>query len=235
MEVDFYDWRAWVVLIILVFIVLWIYMKMTDDATHSRTKTSAQDSVPPPSYPDVETFSDTVTCDDPKTTEEQEITRLPVVLSLTREEAREHDTIREQQKQGQSAGERECIKVFRELYGSDVIVQTRKCDWLINPMTGRALELDVFSPGAMVACEYDGAQHRKVVPRFHPHGVKSLEYQQWKDRYKDAACKHRGVHLIRVPDTIHIKEIRQYILERLPRGRVTARKTTIEGRTRSYL
>ena len=213
MEVDFYDWRAWVILIVIVFIVLWIYMKIAGDdpATGENMSTGGTST-------EEKRRSAVVTTVTESDTGEEEPERIPAVLSLTREEAREHDTVVEQQKQGQSAGERECVKVFRELYGSEVVVQTRKCKWLVNPMTGRALELDVFAPEAMVACEYDGAQHRKVVPRFHPYGQKSLEYQQWKDAYKDAACKHKGVHLIRVPDTVPVSKIRSYILARLPEG-----------------
>lgn len=217
MEVDFYDWRAWVILIIIVFIVLWIYIKLSGSDSRSGTRTSSYDA-PTRSKEDVRVGSPLiVTTVSDQDASDEAITQLPTVLSLTREEVREHDTFSEQ-KQGQSAGERECIKVFRELYGSEVVVQTRKCKWLVNPMTGKALELDVFAPRAMVACEYDGAQHRKVVPRFHPYGQKSLEYQQWKDAYKDAACKHRGVHLIRVPDIVPVNKIRGYILARLPEG-----------------
>ena len=206
MEVDFYDWRAWIILIIVLLIVLWIYIKVSGDVTSSRTRSRTQERTDRRS-PRVVTHTAT----------RQVTTRMPVITSVTRDEAREHDMV--QPHKSQSAGERECAKVFRELYGDDVVVQTRRCKWLINPLTGRALELDVFAPNAMVACEYDGIQHRKIVPRFHPLGQKSFEYQQWKDAYKDAACVHQGVHLIRVPDTVHIAQIRDYILERLPAGR----------------
>ena len=210
-------WEAWLIVILFVLVIIWIYMKVSDvTLTQTVTNTSTQ--------------TDTHTNDQ------------PVVSSLTtgdhtltREEAEEHDSTVDEYRAyaimprpednvantniidtAQSVGERECMKVFKEFYGSSVQAHVRSLNWLTNPLTGRRLELDMFAPNAMVACEYDGEQHSKVVPKFHPYGERSLEYQKWKDRFKDAACKENGVHLIRVPHTVQLKSIRQYIIDRLP-------------------
>src|SRR4051794_27306616 len=39
--------------------------------------------------------------------------------------------------------------------------------WLINPRTGRALELDCFNAKMRLAVEYDGVAHRKFTRAFH--------------------------------------------------------------------
>ena len=45
---------------------------------------------------------------------------------------------------------------------------TIRPDWLKYPKTNKNLELDMYNAELKLACEYDGVQHTKFVPLFHP-------------------------------------------------------------------
>ncbi|CAH6419524.1 Hypothetical protein POVR2_LOCUS26, partial [uncultured virus] len=116
----------------------------------------------------------------------------------------------------QSKGEKKCQEVLEELTGHKCRVQVRDLPELKNPKTKRNLELDLYIPELSLAVEYDGAQHRKVVKKFHRNGQADLDAQRERDVLKDALCKQAGIHLIRVPDTVKLADIRKYIADRLP-------------------
>lgn len=150
------------------------------------------------------------------------VLRSPLVITLlTQEEAFTEDVVEEKAKVEfkQSVGEAECYRVFCELFGKEEVhVQSRNIPWLINPLTHRHLELDIYVPRWKIACEYNGEQHYNIVSRFHRHGQESLDYQKWKDNVKVDLCDANGHYLITVPYWIAVKEIRQYILSNLPKG-----------------
>eukprot|EP00668_Euglena_longa_P035091 GGOE01045073.1.p1 GENE.GGOE01045073.1~~GGOE01045073.1.p1 ORF type:complete len:229 (+),score=47.56 GGOE01045073.1:115-801(+) len=68
--------------------------------------------------------------------------------------------------------------------------------WLINPTTGRRLELDMYCHELALAVEYDGIQHAQFTELFHKDRA-DFEAQQHRDRVKDARCRENGVVLIR--------------------------------------
>ena len=109
-----------------------------------------------------------------------------------------------------SKGERECRRVlqylFRRPFGK------ARPDFLRNPVTGgrHNMELDCYDPSLRLAVEYDGAQHYKYIPYFH--GTKAaFENQKYRDLLKDQMCQAAGVHLIRVPYTVKLEDIKGHI------------------------
>jgi hypothetical protein len=70
-------------------------------------------------------------------------------------------------------------------------------NWLVNPSTGRALELDLYCPDRRLAVEYDGPHHYTFPNRYHA-TVQEFEAQRERDATKGAACKREGVELVRV-------------------------------------
>jgi len=228
------DWQTWVVIIIVIFIVLWIYIKVSDP-TLTSTGTSTQN----PDINTVKTGTNEKPCNEERIpivaslTESSEqspttsfphpsptpgLFATPGVAFLTKEEADDEEELNEIRKDpAQSIGERECTKVFRELFGQhSIVIQTRNIPWLVNPLTNRKLELDVWCPTRRIACEYNGEGHYKVVKKFHKFGERSLNYQIWKDNIKIQKCKENDVHLITVPYWIKPQDIRQYIIDALP-------------------
>jgi len=73
--------------------------------------------------------------------------------------------------------------------------------WLINPETGRKLELDGYCEELQLAFEYDGEWHYQNNAR---PGL--LNSQQNRDKVKNRLCKENGVSLIRIPYFIENKE-----------------------------
>ena len=61
--------------------------------------------------------------------------------------------------------------------------------WLLNPKTGRCLELDFYSEEGKIAIEVNGGLHYNV--RFNP----NLEDQKYRDTLKAKILKDRGIRL----------------------------------------
>lgn len=131
----------------------------------------------------------------------------------------------------QSRGERRCQEALESMYPGEKFLTQVRMDELKNPDTKCNLELDIYCPRLKLALEYDGRQHAEVVPRFHPNGEADLKAQQQRDALKDELCKKAGIFLIRVPHTIPLAQIEDYIRYRLPEN-VEARQLALRTQTR---
>ena len=78
-------------------------------------------------------------------------------------------------------------------------------DWLRNPETGAALELDMYSRERRLAVEYDGPQHYEYPNGVH-RSVGEYEAQRRRDACKDARCAEMGVRLLRVRASSSVHE-----------------------------
>ena len=114
--------------------------------------------------------------------------------------------------------EEECRRIFEKIFKEEF--PSLHPEWLVNPITGSILELDMYCVKLKLACEYDGAQHAGFVPKFHKNEIQA-SYQQTKDREKDRICKEKGVDLIRVPHWIKYEKLEDYITGELKKiGRI---------------
>ncbi|KIA90962.1 hypothetical protein [Largemouth bass virus] len=107
----------------------------------------------------------------------------------------------------ESKGEAECRAAAYKITGKR-FYKTRPQE-LINPDTGRALELDCFNDELMLAIEYQGRQHYEYVSVFHRGGKSDLRKQHERDCYKRSLCQKLGIRLIEVPYTV--KNIEAYL------------------------
>ena len=122
-----------------------------------------------------------------------------------------------------SKGERECRRVLERIYG--VEFPTIRPDWLKSTETKMNLEIDCYAVipmkalgydsvlNAIIACEYNGKQHYKIVEKFQTQ--KSFESQIWNDDYKKKVCELYGVHYIVVPYTVKLNKIESFIRKEL--------------------
>lgn len=69
--------------------------------------------------------------------------------------------------------------------------------WLLNPETGRRMELDMVSPSGRVAIEYNGAHHY-VFPNAYHATEREFAKQRRRDDVKRALCEARGVRLVSI-------------------------------------
>lgn len=107
-----------------------------------------------------------------------------------------------------SKAEEECRVVLEELIGE-------KCppaqpDFLINPETGRRLELDCYNERYKIALEYNGIQHY-VWPNFTKQSKQEFIAQVRRDIFRVDMCDRNGVYLITVPYNVKSEYIRTYI------------------------
>jgi DNA-binding transcriptional regulator YhcF (GntR family) len=69
-------------------------------------------------------------------------------------------------------------------------------DFLVNPLSGIPLELDIYFYTAAVAFEFDGPQHTITTERFP--SKEELAEQQARDLIKDSLCARHHIKLIRI-------------------------------------
>jgi hypothetical protein len=113
-----------------------------------------------------------------------------------------------------SSGEQETCNALCRLFGR-TFVKVRP-PFLVNPETGRRLELDCFSQELMLGVEYNGIQHYVYPNPFHQTQAE-FEAQLRRDRYKVEQCKAVGVRLVVVPFTIKRANIESYLQQEFTR------------------
>ena len=70
--------------------------------------------------------------------------------------------------------------------------------WLVNPKTGKRMEIDCFCEALKTGVEVDGAQHFAYSQHMHK-SRDAYRRQQARDHMKDQLCAALGYTLIRVP------------------------------------
>jgi hypothetical protein len=76
--------------------------------------------------------------------------------------------------------------LFKRKWPNDRAYYNYRPEWLINPRTGRRLELDIYYPSQNLAIEIQGPHH-------------GLMYQEYKDQIKKEKCAARGITLETIP------------------------------------
>lgn len=83
-------------------------------------------------------------------------------------------------------------------------------DFLVNPYTGKNLELDCYNAELRLACEYNGKQHYMYTPFFH-NSEEDFIKQVYRDNLKKRLCYENDIELISVPYFMNEQQIRYYI------------------------
>lgn len=112
-----------------------------------------------------------------------------------------------------SKGERICCETLEKVY--KVPFKSEWPEWLVNPETGKRMQLDCYNDQIKIALEYNGIQHYHW-PNFTKQSYKDFINQIRRDELKTRLCKLYGVHLIVVPYTVPYEKIPDYILSKLP-------------------
>jgi len=109
---------------------------------------------------------------------------------------------------GTSSGEQATRLALERLFGM-LFVKVRP-SFLVNPETGRRLELDCFNADLSLAVEYSGVQHYNFPNAFHK-SIEQFQAQQRRDCYTADICRVRGIHLITVPFTVKNANIETFL------------------------
>ena len=106
--------------------------------------------------------------------------------------------------------EKLCKKTMERLFRVKFVKVRPK--WLINPKTGRRLELDNYNDD--LAVEYNGITHY-VHPNWTHQSREDFIKGVERDRVKAEICRKRGIDLITVPHTVPYGLIYDYIIREL--------------------
>lgn len=116
-------------------------------------------------------------------------------------------------KRNPTLGEQFTCKALENIYG--VPFKSVWPQWLINPETGKRMEIDCYNDDLMIGAEYNGEQHYKFPNGFHD-TVEKFQAQVRRDSYKRQLCDQYGVFLIPVPYYIRNHDIERHIRDYLP-------------------
>lgn len=108
-----------------------------------------------------------------------------------------------------SKGERQMKYCLEKIYGKPF--KKVRPSWLINPKTGRRLELDCYNEELNVAGEYNGRQHYVYTPPMFHKTPEAFEEQKYRDKIKRGICNIHNIKLITVPYTVKNKNMMAYI------------------------
>ena len=112
-----------------------------------------------------------------------------------------------------SKGENYAREIIQELTGQ---MFYKTCpQWMLNPVSNKFLELDMYNDRLKLAVEYNGRQHYEYIDYFHKKKENFL-IQQYRDELKKLYCEKEGVKLIVIPYTIKKQEdIKGYLEKEL--------------------
>lgn len=86
--------------------------------------------------------------------------------------------------------------------------------WLVNPETGRQMELDGFNEQIGLAFEYQGEHHYRTVKPFKM-DTRALIKRQRMDQVKKMLCAKHEIHLLEIPHHIDPNDMPRWITERV--------------------
>lgn len=97
-------------------------------------------------------------------------------------------------------GERVCRIEIEKIYKKSIFVKTRP-KFLINPKTGRRLEIDLYCEELKIGIEYNDSRHYKN------------KKQMYRDEIKKKICEKMGIKLISIP--YNCENIYLYLIDKL--------------------
>lgn len=112
----------------------------------------------------------------------------------------------------ESKGEKECRRVLEKIFNMPFPCQ--RPSFLMNPTTGKNLEIDCCNLDLKLGVEYNGIQHYQFVPVMHK-TPEVFHQQQYRDALKKQMCENVGFTLITVPYMIKNTAIENYLVEEL--------------------
>lgn len=115
-----------------------------------------------------------------------------------------------------SIKERICREFLRKYF--NLPFQSCRPEFIFNPETNRALELDCYEGSLRLAVEFQGIHHYQYTPYLHPKGMEDFINMKRRDKLKAELCSRFGIYLIRVPHTIPNNQIGEFIEARLPKN-----------------
>lgn len=99
---------------------------------------------------------------------------------------------------------------FKRIFNAEFLKIRPK--WLVNPETGKRLELDGYNEYLKIAFEYNGPQHYEYFEHYHT-SIQDFYDQLIRDEYKEKICVENKILLIVIPYTVKPSEMQDYIID----------------------
>jgi len=115
----------------------------------------------------------------------------------------------------ESRGEMVCKQVAEEYF--QLPFRKTRPAFLKNPITGDCLELDVYNDELRLGIEYHGSQHYFYNNFYHQKSKDKFQNQQYRDFIKRDLCRQHKVHLIVVPFSLVLEDIKPFLLREFER------------------
>jgi hypothetical protein len=136
------------------------------------------------------------------------VTRLIINYTLTFE-----TFIMEDKKGNYNSKERMCKDIMEKLFPGYVFNKIRHPK-LVNPDTGRCLELDLYNAELQLAVEYNGPQHYYWMNFYHK-TKDDFEKQKTRDLIKEGYCDILNIIIIEIPNLSKYDDIKSFIVKTL--------------------
>lgn len=231
------QWKFWVVLAVIILVIAWFFTTSMSGGKRYFQQPSAHNPVPAPVHqPTVSYLPVPVEeiYDDTRDTHISSRDAIPKQVQHTRQEQVDltpnipiEAVSENSHPKSESKGEKICREVLETIYGVPFVRD--RPEWLINPETGRRMELDGWNSSLKIAFEYNGEQHYKSDHHFNRSYDMFLK-QVARDNAKVDICDSQGVYLITVPYNVPHDKIYNYIMYYLPET-VSARNARINQLT----
>lgn len=108
--------------------------------------------------------------------------------------------------------EQETCRVLSDIYQKPFV--KARPSFLLNPDTGRRLELDCYNEQLEIGAEFQGIQHEQYPNPFHKSRAQ-FDAQIRRDKIKAELCALNGVQLIVVPSSVKKGKIRDFMNQHL--------------------
>jgi len=82
--------------------------------------------------------------------------------------------------------------------------------FLLNEVTGKNLEIDLYNEELKLAIEVQGQQHYKYIPYFH-RNYEAYQCQRYRDVIKKLLLQKQHIHLIEIPYNVKPEDMDHYL------------------------
>lgn len=113
--------------------------------------------------------------------------------------------------------EEKCRDIIEKLTGR--AYPTIRPNWLVNPKTGRKLELDGYCADLRSAFEYNGKQHYVFPNSFHK-TIEDFDNAMERDEHKVETCREYGVRLLVIPYSLRDEHLEPFIKQHLKENNI---------------
>lgn len=234
-----------IIIVIIVLFILWVFFgggKYESESLEALNICIPQENIPSVSVEqcDVEEYTSNESVDCPEVNKKESVyVDIPTIIKklpsydieyYRNYTLKDKNNIKrmEHRSANESRGEKICRSVLEKFFEKPF--PSVRPDFLVNPETGKNLELDCYNEELGIALEYNGYQHNVWPNNYHKTEAEFIA-QLRRDDMKRRVCEEAGIYLINVPHNIPHAKIPKFIEYYLPENVQHRRENGIDDET----